>query len=126
MEQTAVFEMLTVDGDAIPLIGVRVDAVVKDTSIETVIRQEYSNQETQSIEAVYTFPLPVGATLLSLNVGLNGQQHEGVVVEAQQAEEHYEEAITDGDTAMRLQQVDDNLFTLNLGNLQLPVGKHHP
>ncbi|UZE97289.1 VIT and vWA domain-containing protein [Alkalimarinus alittae] len=118
MEQAAVFEMLTTEGEAIPLTGVRVDAVVKDTSIETVIRQEYSNQEKHAIEAVYTFPLPVGATLLSLNVGLNGQQHAGVVVEAKQAEEQYEEAITDGDTAMRLQQVDDSLFTLNLGNLQ--------
>jgi len=117
MEQETVFEMLTVDGKAIPLTGVRVDAVVKDTSIETVIRQQYCNQEDQSIEAVYTFPLPIGATLLSLNVDLNGQQHVGVVVESKQAEEQYENAITEGDTAMRLQQVDDSLFTLNLGNL---------
>lgn len=120
METSVVFENKTKvgNGDAIPLTGIQVYAVVKDTSIETVIRQHYVNREESDIESVYTFPLPVGSTLLSLTVDLNDIRHCGVVVDSAQAEERYENAMDNGDTAMRLQQINDNLYTLNMGNLQ--------
>ena len=118
METAQAYEMVTSQGEAIPLVGVKVDAVIKDTAIETSVIQQYRNTEKETIEAVYTFPLPAGAQLLSLAVTLNGERHTGKVVEAKLAEASYEEAVTDGDSAMMLQQVDDSLYTLNLGNLQ--------
>lgn len=118
MEAVSVYNMVTSEGVAIPLLGVNVAAVLKDTALEATVCQHYQNTETQTIEAVYTFPLPVGAQLMSLVVYLNDEQHSAKVVEATQAEERYEQAIIDGDSAMRLEQISDSLYTLNLGNLQ--------
>ena len=42
----------------------------------------------------------------------------GVVIEKSEAEDRYEDAITDGDTAIMLEQVDPGLYTMNVGNLQ--------
>lgn len=118
MDVASAYKMTTSEGVAIPLVGVTVRAVLKDTALEATVNQQYQNTEEQTIEAVYTFALPTGAQLMSLVVSLNGEQYSGEVVEARKAEARYEEAITDGDTAMRLQQVSDSLYTLNLGNLQ--------
>ena len=118
METAQAYEMVSSQGMAIPLVGVEVEAVIRDTAIETTITQRYQNTENATIEAVYTFPLPAGAQLMSLVMVLNGERHRGKVVEAKAAQQRYEEAVTDGDSAMMLQQIDDSLYTVNLGNLQ--------
>jgi Ca-activated chloride channel family protein len=42
---------------------------------------------------------------------------EGVVVEKKAAEERYEDAITAGDAAVMLEQLEPGLYTMNVGNL---------
>ncbi len=44
-------------GQPVPLLGVRVEAEVKDYAARVVLVQRYRNDETQPIEAVYKFPL---------------------------------------------------------------------
>jgi len=53
---------------------------------------------------------------LKLDVGERSLR--GTVFEKGEAEEQYEETITDGDTAILLQKREDGLYTINLGNLQ--------
>lgn len=112
------YEMTTSLGVQIPLIKTSIDGELRDTALETTVIQHYRNDEQETIEAAYTFPLPVGATLLSLDVNLNGKTLTGSVVAAAEAEEAYEDAITDGDSALLLQQISEALYTLNIGNLQ--------
>lgn len=112
------YEMTTSHGMQIPLVKTSIQAELRDTALETTVIQHYRNDEQETIEAVYTFPLPVGATLLSLEVNLNGEVRVGTVVASKDAEEAYEDAITDGDSALLLQKVDEALYTLNIGNLQ--------
>ena len=115
-ESAAVME--SKEGDRIALQGVKVETEIRDLLAEVTVTQSYKNEEPVNIEAVYTFPLPTRATLLELTVTLGERALKGVIVEKTEAEDRYEEAITDGDSAIMLQQLDSGLYTMNVGNLQ--------
>ena len=100
-----VLQNLTVVGD------------VRSTIFNATVRQEFRNPETEHIEAVYTFPLPSGATLLGFDVEMADKTLEGRVFEKQQAQASYEDALSDGDAAVLLERTDDGHYVLNLGNL---------
>ena len=59
---------------------------------------------TGHIEAVYTFPLPVDAVLLRFSVEIGDRTMAGTVIAKTEAERRYEDAITDGDAAVLLEQ----------------------
>ncbi len=105
-------------GDAkVALNSVNVDATLENLLSKVTIRQIYENLEDKNIEAVYTFPLPVHAVLLNMEIKIGSRELKGVVVEKSEAEERYEDAITDGDTAIMLEQIEPGLYTMNVGNL---------
>ena len=105
-------------GDAkVALNSVNVDATLENLLSKVTIRQIYENLEDNNIEAVYTFPLPVHAVLLNMAITIGSRELKGVVVEKSEAEEKYEDAITDGDTAIMLEQIEPGLYTMNVGNL---------
>lgn len=99
------------------LESVDIRACLRGLYSEVLVTQSYRNVEEDSIEAVYTFPLPLDAVLLDLSLELNGQTLHGLVQARAEAEERYEEAIEDGDTAILLEEVQDGLYTVNVGNL---------
>jgi len=107
-----------IEGGKVALRSVGIEAAIENLLCTVTIKQVYSNLEKVDIEAVYTFPLPVGAVLLDLTIKTPTRKLKGVVIEKGQAEERYEEAIVDGDMAIMLEQVDPGLFTMNVGNLQ--------
>ena len=106
-------------GDAkVVLQSVNVEAVMENLLCEVTVCQVYRNLEKINIEAVYTFPLPLDAILLDMTIKTKTKMLKGVVIEKSEAEDKYEEAITDGDTAIMLEQVEPGLYTMNVGNLQ--------
>ncbi len=94
-----------------------VTVYVQAPTVETQITQHFINMESQAIEAVYTFPLPLESVLLDVLVKLDDKLIRGQIQKKAEAIEGYEGAISDGDTAVLLEKVDEGLFTLNLGNL---------
>ncbi len=92
-------------------------AVLRDLLAEVTVAQTYRNDEQVNIEAVYTFPLPLDAVLLDLQVEIGGRVLKGVVVEKKAAEEKYEDAVAAGDAAVMLQVIEPGLYTMNVGNL---------
>ncbi len=105
-------------GDAcIVLESVEVKASVTGLYSSVAVSQTYKNLEDVNIEAVYTFPLPLDAVLLDLVLELNGKTLRGVVQPKTEAEERYEDAIDEGDSAILLQQLEPGVFTLNVGNI---------
>jgi len=102
----------------VALQAVNVDVEIENLLSEVTIKQIYSNLEKINIEAVYTFPLPLDAVLMDMTIKTKKKELKGVVIEKKEAEDRYEEAITDGDTAIMLEQVDSGLYTMNVGNLQ--------
>ena len=106
-----------IDGERVALSDVAVTAVLRDLLAEVTVAQTYRNDERIPIEAVYTFPLPLDAVLLELQVELGGRVLKGVVIPKQDAEEAYEDAIDSGDAAVMLQEIEPGLYTMNVGNL---------
>ena len=96
---------------------VAIDAAVDDLMTVLDVRQRYRNPGTRHIEAVYTFPLPVEAVLLKFTVAIGDRKLAGTVVAKTEAERRYEDAITDGDAAVLLEQPQPGLYTASVGNL---------
>jgi Ca-activated chloride channel family protein len=110
---------LTGNGKQQPVFeGLQVQAELLETLSITTITQTYRNPGRKNIEAVYTFPLPLDAVLLEMTVTLGDKTLKGTVLPKQEAEEQYEEAITDGDAPVMLQNPQPGLYTMNVGNLQ--------
>jgi Ca-activated chloride channel family protein len=84
--------MLQAVGDArIALRSVKVEAALDNLLARTLVRLVYRNLEAVNIEAVYTFPLPLGAVLLDMTIHTGERQLKGVVLEKTKAEEQYEQ-----------------------------------
>ena len=106
------------EGERIVLRDVAVSAVLRDLLAEVTVSQTYRNDESENIEAVYTFPLPLDAVLLGVAVVIGGRVLQGIVVEKTAAEAQYEEAVASGDAAVMLEELEPGLYTMNVGNLR--------
>lgn len=104
-------------GGDVALKGVNVRGRLHGLMAEVEVEQTYVNPQETNIEAIYTFPLPLGATLLGLEVDIADKKLTGSVVEKKQAERQYEDAITDGDSAIMLEEAGPGLYTVSFGNL---------
>lgn len=104
-------------GREVALKGVNVRARLHGLMAEVEVEQSYCNPRDTNIEAVYSFPLPLGAVLLGLEVEIAGKKLCGTVVEKKQAERDYEDAVTDGNSAVMLEEAGPGLYTASLGNL---------
>jgi Ca-activated chloride channel family protein len=109
--------MVSRGGEPLPLEDVAIDATLRDLIAEVEVKQVYRNDEATNIEAVYTFPLPLDAVLLHLEVTIGERVLRGTVVEKKAAEEQYENAIADGDSAVMLEEAEPGLYTMNVGNV---------
>ncbi|OGR05527.1 MAG: hypothetical protein A2520_01610 [Deltaproteobacteria bacterium RIFOXYD12_FULL_53_23] len=116
-EQANRHGLCSADGEKIALQSVKVEVVFNNLLCETTLTQVYRNLEKKPIEAVYTFPLTSRAVLLGMKITIGSRELLGIAVEKAKAEEEYEEAITDGDTAIMLEQVQPGLYTMNVGNI---------
>jgi len=108
---------LHANGQAVPLLGVEVEAEVIGGHSRARIRQRYRNDERRPVEAVYTFPLPSRGAAIGFTVTVNGRRLEGEVHEREEAFQRYDEALTAGHGAALLEQERPNVFTANVGNL---------
>ena len=116
--KTEIYAELNSEGMLQPVFeGLQVKAEFRETLAITTITQSYRNAGPKNIEAVYTFPLPLDAVLLEMIVSLGDKTLKGTVLAKQEAEEKYEEAITDGDAPVMLQNPQPGVFTMNVGNL---------
>ncbi|MCL1079683.1 VWA domain-containing protein [Parashewanella spongiae] len=109
--------LTSTDHASIPLQAVTVNANLNGILAEVSIEQHYLNDCDTNIETVYSFPLPLDAVLLSLEVVINGETLKGHVSAKAAAEQEYEEAIEDGNTAVLLSKVSPGFYSVNLGNL---------
>ncbi len=109
--------LTTGDGDTLPLKRVAVTGTLRDGLAELTVTQHYLNPYDHNIEVVYTFPLPLGAVLLALELELGERRLIGSVVAKAVAEAAYEEAIVEGHSAVRVERIGPGLYSLSLGNL---------
>jgi Ca-activated chloride channel homolog len=110
--------LMSPEGLAATLQSVQIDGQLDGLLLRMTTRQQYKNTRKTNLEAVYTFPLPWGATLLGLNAEIDGHRLQGTVMERKQATQRYEKAIDEGDTPIMVERSARGLYTANLGNLK--------
>lgn len=103
--------------EQLALLGLDVSARISGLLVETSLTQNYRNDTETNLELAYTFPLPVGATLLSFSVNIGNRSYHGEVVARAKAEIEYEKAISEGNSAFRLQEIRSGLYNATLGNV---------
>ena len=103
---------------SVPLQRVEAEASLQDLLVEVSLTQVYRNTEAKPVEAVFSFPVPRDATLLDVRVALGDKDLTGQVVARGKGRERYENAVTDGDTAVLLEELEPGLYHMSLGNLQ--------
>ena len=106
------------DGEVVILQKVEIEGRADDLLFKVKLRQYYRNDTKKNIEAVYTFPLAWGATLLGLSAHVAGKTWQGVVIEKTVSEQRYEKAIEEGDTPIMVEKSGHGLYTAHLGNLK--------
>ncbi|MCD8476349.1 MAG: VWA domain-containing protein [Shewanella fodinae] len=94
-----------------------VDAQLNGAISEVKLMHEFVNRETCPIEAVFSFALPLDAVILGLTMTVGERQLTGEIVPKQAGTDKYEDAIAQGDSAVLLEQINDGLYSLNVGNL---------
>ncbi|HYN01874.1 MAG TPA: VIT domain-containing protein, partial [Vicinamibacteria bacterium] len=104
-----------------PLVGVRVEAEIRDYGVRVVVIQRYRNDESQPIEAVYKFPLDEAAAVVGFDAVIDGRRVVGHVEEKEKAFAEYDEAMASGHGAYLLDQEQADVFTVSVGNV--PPGK---
>jgi Ca-activated chloride channel homolog len=105
------------DGIAVPLQGVSAHGRLDGLLFELTVEQRYRNDSTRNLEAVFTFPLPLHAVLLGLELELGNRRLAAHAVARAEATEEYERAIDQGNTAALVEHDGNGLYTVSLGNL---------
>lgn len=108
---------LLAKGQPVPLLGVSVEAEVKDFASRVVMTQRYRNAESQPIEAVYVFPLEEGAAVCGFEAVIDSVHVVGEVKEREKAFETYDDALAAGHGAYLLDQERPDVFTASIGNV---------
>ena len=101
----------------IPLKSTFFTGHLKGMMTRMTMEMVFENIEDNSIEAVYTFPVPDGAVFLGLRLEMAGQIYQTVVLERKEATNAYEESVTDGHAAILVEEVSSNLYAMQIGNI---------
>ena len=110
--------LITRAGSPIPLKGVAVHVSGRGPVSRVTVAQNYRNDESQPVEAIYTFPLPEEAAVCGFQVELDGQVLRGQVEDKDKCLEEYDAALARGAGAFLMDQDRPNVFTAYVGNLR--------
>lgn len=91
---------------------------ITDLVAEYELRHGFRNDTDDPIEAVYSFPVPLDSAFMGMEATLAGEQLVARVLPRQQASRNYDDAITEGDSAVLLERLEPGMLCVNLGNLK--------
>ena len=100
-----------------PLAPVGIDVDLDGYLAHYRITQKFHNVEANPIEVVFTFPIPYGAVLLGVEAQIAGQTIASAALPKRQADNRYEDAVAEGNSAVLVQETSPGLYSVNLGNL---------
>lgn len=107
----------TSSGGEVPLEMVSVHARVVDSIAEVVIFFQFFNSTGSPVEGNFVFPLDEKSAVTGFEAFINNKHVVGVVKEKEQARREYKEAVERGDGAYLLDEAEENVFSMSLGNI---------
>jgi Ca-activated chloride channel family protein len=111
--------MKTSTNKNLPLEDVNVHIKVVNGVASFELRQVYKNEEKQSLEIEYNFPINPEYSVTALNVKIGDKTVEGKVIKKEKAEEKYDDAIAAGHTAVKMDydETTKGMMKMKVGNL---------
>lgn len=100
-----------------PLKHTEVKAQVSGFISRVTVTQEFENNFTEKIEAVYTFPLPEAAAVDDLTMVIGERVIKGKIMRREEAKAAYAAAKEIGKVASLLDQEQPNIFTQQVANI---------
>ena len=100
-----------------PLKRTDVKASITGPLARVTVTQEFRNQATDTIEAVYVFPLPHNAAVDNMNLLVGDRVVKGAIRKREEARAMYEAARNSGRAAALLDQERPNIFTQSVANI---------
>ncbi len=91
-----------------------VDVTINNGIAVTKVTQVFHNTESRQVEALYTFPVPKGASVANFNMWINGKEMVGEVLEKKKAREIYESYKVSRKDPGLLEQVDYKTFEMRI------------
>lgn len=101
----------------IPLKYIQVEANLKDFVGEVSLIQVYKNIELEPIECAYVFPIDDHAVVTNIQIEIEGKLVQAVVRESQEAQKIYQQAVSQGRTAVLSRSQIPDRMVLKVGNL---------
>ncbi len=105
------------DLGACPLKHTEVKAEISGFLSRVRVRQEFENNFSQPIEAVYTFPLSQNGAVDDMTMTVGSRVIKGKILKREEARQVYEAAKSNGQTAALLDQQRPNIFTQAVANI---------
>lgn len=100
-----------------PLKHTDVKAEISGFISRVIVTQEFENNFSEKIEAVYTFPLPQDAAVDDMTMNVGERIVRGKIMRREEARAVYEAAKTNGQVASLLDQERPNIFTQSVANI---------
>ena len=97
-----------------------VEVTINNGIAVTEVDQRFLNTENRTVEALYTFPVPNGASVANFSMWINGKEMIGEVVEKERAREIYESYKRVNRDPGLLEQVDFKTFEMRI--FPIPAG----
>lgn len=101
----------------VPLKHTNVKAEISGFLSRVKVTQEFENNFTEKIEAVYVFPLPNDAAVDDMTMRIGERVVRGRIMKREEAREVYEAAKSNGQIASLLDQERPNIFTQSVANI---------
>lgn len=105
-------------GDELVMTGWSLKGDLRGMAFEATLEQSFVNSTGNHAEIVYNFPLPWGAEILGLEAQVGDKRLTGAVIGKKESETQYEEALSEGDSAILLEKNAEGDYTLNLGGVK--------
>ncbi len=104
-------------GALCPLKGTSVTADIAGFGARVTVVQTFSNPSKETIEAIYSFPLPADAAVDRMRMKIGDRIINGVIKKREEAKAIYDQAKQQGKTASLLDQERPNIFTQSVANI---------
>uniref|UniRef100_A0A670YMF9 von Willebrand factor A domain containing 5A n=1 Tax=Pseudonaja textilis TaxID=8673 RepID=A0A670YMF9_PSETE len=103
----------------LPLKSISVDVIIRGFVADVVSELQYQNEEKNPVEATFVFPLDDEAAVYAFEGLIDGKRIEAQIREKKQAEQEYDDALSEGHQAFLLGREENtsDIFMCNLGNL---------
>ena len=112
------------NGGVLEIQSHEVSVVINNGIAVTEVRQVFRNTEQRIVEALYTFPVPAGASVSNFSMIINGREMVGEVVEKKRARQIYDSYQAVKRDPGLLEQVDYRTFELRIFPIAAGAEQH--